>query len=843
MNAASFVSLLAPEHARAPAAGQRATPAETPAGRRLGTAIGIAGALVAAYYAVLQLWFISVHPGFDDEGLYNPIYLFSHAARATYPIYSFPGSDQAMFVHPPGDAVFVGAFQWLTGWPAMAAGIGTVLLLIFVALGLTAWSRFSLAVKLGLFAGIAAGLVAWGGEWFLRPDDRLAVSFIAGLIALETGRLAGWATGRLFLGAVLVCLSCTLHYPGSADVGAIAIYAIWVVRERRSVRDAARPLAALGLGSAIVGIPYVVLFAIPFWHDITAFAHLANQELASQYNGVFGAFRLHRDVYSYIYHAQIGGPFLSALASPFTRFGIPLVFVTTPILYWRRETRGIALGSLPGLLFLLLFTHTKIARNSDYYTTEFTLYYFCLAYLAVLAVTWAGQRLGLAVLLRTAIAGAAGAAALALVFFYAVPVSLAGSGRDWHPDHADMEIARAATASTLPSNSVVILDPALNLWYMGGGWTDYEMFRDIGYATDLSPFNLPAYFASATAVVTANEGSADWAVSNVQREGTGTWYADRLLTPFRFYFGRSLTPPSTPDISFLLMSAHPQPVVGNVLEGNTVVRYAEATGGSHVLAEALCDVSASTVKALPLEYQVTLFLPGRTNVDPYVDERQGNRRYAMQTFLDTRADYLTNRLPQMRREGCQIHAAVPLEVVSRTPASKVLDDYQKVDQRRTIKFPSYYSPAVDALYSPTVPVQSVPHGVASNFDVSQGASERFIGSGQLVTTLPGLYTEAGVFNLHLQPGRRNWVLVDGRVTKGQIELCVYSNNACVFQRIIPSGATGPFYLPVPNHLPPNSQLYIGNEASGSASSIAIQDVGVEAAREPAAPRHRASRSH
>lgn len=849
MNAASFVSLLTPERVRSRTDTEPAGAVATQSHRQLWIALGVAGAITVAVYAVIQLWFINVQPSFDDEGLLNPIYLFSHIGHVTYPIYPFPGSTQAYFVHPPGDAVFVGAFQWLTGWPSMASGIGSLLLLIFVALALTAWSRFTLPVKVGLFAGIAAGIVAWGGEYFLRPDDRLAAAFIAGLLALETGRLGGWKTGRLFLGSLLVSLSCTLHYPGSADIGAVAIYAVWVVLERRGtgglkrgLRESARPLAALGLGAALVGIPYLALFAIPFWGDIKAFAHIANQELASQYNGVFGAIRLHRDVYSYIYHAQIGGPFLSALASPFTRFGIPVVVVTTPVFYWRRETRGIALGSLPNLLFLLFFTHTKIERNSDYYTTEFTLYYAALAYLAVLAVAWVAERLRFAVLLRAAATAAAGAAVLVLVWLLAVPVSLAGSARDWSPDHADLEIARAATEETLPSDSVVILDPALNLWYPAGGWTDYPLFRDIGYATDLSLFNLPAYFSSATAVSTANEASADWTAANVQHQNIGSWYADGLLTPFRFYFGRLVSPQSPPDIGFLLLSARREPVVGNVLDGSTVVHYAQAASGSSVLVEALCDVSAPVVKALPLPYQQTLFIPGRTNVDPYIDEAHGNRRYAMQTFLDTRADYLAHRLPALRQAGCQLHAVVPLAVTSRQPASKLLDDYDKVDQRRAIQFPTYYSPAVNALYSPTLPVQPVPHGVASNFDVSAGASERFVGSGQLVTTAPKLYTEAGVFNLRVQPGRRNWVVVNGRVTTGQIELCVYSNNVCVMQRTIPSGAPGPFYLPVPNHLPPNPQLFIGNEATG-ASSISIENVGVVAARAAPASRHRPGRAH
>lgn len=841
MRAASFVSLLAPARARPAARAERASEAEEHVGGVAWTALGFAVAIAVGAYAVIQLWFINVQPGFDDQGLFNPIYLFSHAGNVTYPIYPFPGSTEAYFVHPPGDAVVVGAFQWLTGWPGMASGIGSLLAFVFIALGLTAWSRFSFPAKVGFCVGIAAGVVAWGGVWFLRPDDRLAISFIAGLLALETGRLAGWSLWRLFLGAGLVCISATLHYPGSANVFAVAIYAVWVVYERRSLRLAARQLAALGLGSALVLIPYGALFVIPFWSDIQTFANAANQALAPGYDGVLGAFRLHRDVYHYIYETQIGGPFLNGLASPFTRLGIPLVFVTTPILYWRRETRGIALGSLPGLLFLLFFTHTKIDRNSDYYTAEFTLYFACLAYLSLLAISWATRellavnwathRVRLAGLLRIGVAGAAAAAVLAIVFLKADPVSLTGSGRDWHPDHADMEIARAATAATLPSNSVLIIDPAVNAWYTGGGWTDYAGWREVGSATDLSQLNLRGYFDSVTGVAAPAETWEGWTAYNVQRQTVGNWYSDGLLKPFRFYFGRTQAPESPPDMRYLLLSPRPQPVVGNVLQGSTVTRYVQAPGGSHVLVETLCDVSAPAVKTLPIADQVQIFLPGRTNVDPYVDEQQGHRRYAMQTFLDTRTDYLNNRRPELRHEGCQIKGVVPLQVAWKRPASKILDDYDKVDQRKVIQFPDYIS-AINALYSPNVAVQRVPRGVASNLALSQGASERFSASGQVVRTPRQLYSEAGVFPLRLEPGRRNWVLVDGKVTQGQIQLCIYSNGSCAATRTIPAGQRGPFYIPVPTPLPPNPQLFIGNQAPGSASEIDITDVGVEAARAP-----------
>lgn len=773
-------------------------------------ALSVLAGLGTATFAVTTFWFSAVEPVLDDQGLFNPIYLFAKTGHLAYPIYPAVGAEQSYFVHPPGDAVLVGSAMWLSGWTAEAAAIGCILLLVFVTVAILVASRFSLAVKFGFLAGIAAGLVVWPGASFLRPDLRLAVSFLGGLLALEAGRLANWAPGWLFLGALLVSIAATLHYPGSASVLAVVIYGAWVLLERRGWRAARTPLIALAVGSGLVMIPYVALFLFPLWSEIRAFTQAAN----AQYKGIFGAIRLHRQVYHYIHDAQIGGPFLAALAAPFTRFGIPVVLFTTPVLWWRRETRGIALASLPNLLFLLLFTHTKVASNSDYYIAEFTLYYACLGYLAVLGAMIVVRRLGRGRIAPTlAAAVLVGAALLGAVVHYGRAGTLYYGVRDWTPLHADMEIARAATEPTLPKNSLVLSNPSLNLWYTTGGARVYPIWRDYVYAPDISTFNVRGYLGGFTAI--AGGENETWDVSaanNKQRQMIGNWYASGLLKVFRFYWG--YRPRSQPEIRYLLFSTRRQPVIGHVLQHRTLVRYVEDLGGPYVLAAAYCDVKADAVRALPLYQQAPIFLPGKTNIDPYTDEQQGNPRFAMQTFLDTRINYERKILPVLRQGGCRVRRVVPMRVAWRRSVDEVLRDWRRTGDRRVIQFPRYVA-ADGLLFAPTVATTPVPEGVdMSALQVSVGAKVEHAGAKTKVSTPDALYAEAAQVPLRPPHGRRSWIVARGRVTRGRLTLCVIAGtNGCLTRRSVPAGTSGPFYLPIPE-TSDKLDFYIGNESPG-----------------------------
>src|SRR5690348_10061612 len=109
MKVASLVTVLTPPRVRPTADAEDRSEVAAQASRFPWTPIVLAGAVAVAAYAVIQLWFINAQPGLDDQGLFNPIYIFTHTGRMIYPIYPFPGSTDAYFVHPPGDAVVVGA--------------------------------------------------------------------------------------------------------------------------------------------------------------------------------------------------------------------------------------------------------------------------------------------------------------------------------------------------------------------------------------------------------------------------------------------------------------------------------------------------------------------------------------------------------------------------------------------------------------------------------------------------------------------------------------------------------------------------------------------------------------
>ena len=784
---------------------------------RAAFAIPVAVALGAGVYAILKLWSLELTPTLDDLGLFNPIYMLLHTGHLTYPIYPVADSAKIAYVHPPGDPIIVALTMWLTGWPAMAAAAATVLLFLLIDFVVISTGRFSPAAKIALIGGTYAGIVLWAFPTYIRPDLRLAGAWIGGLVALEAARHADWALGRLFLGAFLIALVPTLHYPGSAAVLAIAIYGIWIVRDRGWKR-ARTGLAALSVGAAIVLVPYMALFVIPWWHDISQYVLQTNRSSG----GIIGAIRLHRQVYRAIGQDRLGGSLLHNLALPFTKWGIPVVLVTTPVFYARRETRGIALGSLPQLLFLLLFTHTKGAGNLDYYLPEFILYYAALLYvvlLAVGAVVHAVVRRSRAV---SAIAVGLAGAALVIVCVTSGPATYTAiGGADSHATHAEMELARAATEPTLPRNALLLNNPSLGLWYITGATRVYPFWRDLAYAPDYSAYNLRAYLAGFTAIAAGEEANFDtFAVYNKQRQGVSNWYASGLLKPYRFYWGDT----RTLGLRFVLLSEQRHRVEGSVLrDGRTMEHYVESPGGPYVLASVVCPVTASIVTAFPGTLQAPMFLPGPSaqNVDPYVDAAAGIRRLAVQTFLANRTTWQSRWRPLAVSESCTVRDLVPLRLAWRKTASQVLAHWHD----REVTFPSFVA-ATNGLYAPAVPTARV----GAPLDLSKlavtGTSSHVTGGVDILGPAQ-LYAEIAEVPFSVPNRGRSWLVVRGILKHGTLDLCILDNAGCAIRRTLAAGARGPFYVPVPVDVAKKTGLllYVQNEQPG-ASELVISSVRV-----------------
>jgi len=484
----------------------------------------VAAAAIVAVAAFVDLWFTEHEPNLDDLGLFNPVHTYLQTGHMSYPIY---GMFDATIVHPPTHYLIIAWVIRATGLPPEGAALVPVLVWLAVIPVLVVCSRLSVAAKFAFLAGAFAGLVIWAPPSFIRPDLHQAAVWLAGLLALETGRLANWDWRRLGLGATLISLSSVLHYPASASLVAVAVYAVWAWRSL-GFRAARAVLAALGVGSVVVLAPYAALYLIPHWHEVITFSRLANNRAGT---GWLAGFDQARRQYQYFADTGAPGHALGLVAGPLLRLGIPVVFVTTPLLAIRRETRGIALASAPYLLFLLFYARGKSAY---YYTPEFILFFATVVYAALLLL---GALLNLLIVGRHRRVHAVAIAGLAIVAGTVAlkPATLrAGGYTSWSPLHQDMEIARAAGSRLLPPDALVGTND-IGLWYATGATRIHYFTGDVDPLRDLSQVNLLAYLRKFDAVAEARYDN--WATFNRQREAIPQWYADGLLQIRGFYFG------------------------------------------------------------------------------------------------------------------------------------------------------------------------------------------------------------------------------------------------------------------------------------------------------------------
>jgi hypothetical protein len=244
-------------------------------------------AVILAAAAILYLAFQDRALSFDEAGLQNPPYMLLHYARMTYPIH---GHFDDMVVHPPTHYAAIALFQWLGLSLFHAAAAEDVLFFVLAAL-LLVTARVPYAGKFGLMFGTYLAVVIWTSTQTMRPDVTLALAWIAGLIGLESARWNEWDPKRLFIGSALLAYAAALHYTGSFCWLGILVYMAWVWRslERRA---ALRRIAMMAGGLALVGIPYLLMFLVPYHRQIL--------EMVSQTQGEGGfgtALQHHVDAY------------------------------------------------------------------------------------------------------------------------------------------------------------------------------------------------------------------------------------------------------------------------------------------------------------------------------------------------------------------------------------------------------------------------------------------------------------------------------------------------------------------------------------------------------------------
>lgn len=754
----------------------------------LGAAAIVVGSAWAAY------WFTEQEPNLDDLGLFNPVHTYLQNGDMSYPIY---GMFEATIVHPPTHYLILAWAMRISGLPVEGAALLPLLVLMPMIALLIIFSKFSVSAKFALLAGAVAGLVIWAPPSFIRPDLHQATAWFAGLIALETGRLANWDWRRLGAGATLIALSGALHYPASASLAAVAVYAVWAWRSL-GFRAARHALGALAVGSALILVPYVGLYLLPHWGEVSAFARLANERGGSDW---LAGFDQARQQYRYFGATDAAGRGLDLVATPVLELGVPVVFVTTAMLAVRRETRGIAFASAPYLLFLLFYARGK---SLYYYTPEFTLYFASVGYAALLVISAVLERLRIGIRRRVHAIAIMGLALTATVAVFE-PATLRGGGyRSWKPLHEDMEIARAAGSQLLPPNALVGTND-LGLWYSTGASRIHYLALDVNQIRDTSQVNLLAYFGEFDAIAEARYDT--WATFNNQREAIPEWYADGLLHVRGFYFGDRRGKPLT-WMAYHLLSTRKTPIAGFAFQGKDVHYFRPAVQGTHIYSASICPADSIPATQYLVPWQLLTPLPGTTH--PPAPSTK-----TIVSYVTARGLYRELLKPLLGR-SCKIREEVAL-AVEKENASDFLRRWRAQGNHDEVQVLPRVA-AEPALYSP--PRATAP--LRPNIELRQvkAPAELVVRKARgllRLATPPQQYAQVVAVPLPRSNRQPRWLKVRARVVKGRVGICILilaSGQGCLQRRAVSEGRHfGPIYLPVP---PTRDRVafYVDNDRHG-----------------------------
>lgn len=522
----------------------------------------------------------------DEVGLFNPTYMDLHYGKISYPIH---GYFDNMVVHPPVHYKIIAAFmsRGVTYYYAEAA---PAFLLLLAGVLLIASSSFPAPVKIGMFCALVGPIAVFATEdlelFGMRPESHINAAWLAGLIALESGRLKNWDWKRLFAGAFFLTYASGLHYYAAPALLGALVYMVWAVIQlgwRRGVK----PLLAISAGGLLFGLPYLFLFLIPQWDAVQEMLRSVPRE------GMRLILRHHIEQYHWWAEAHVG-----ALGAGLAfKLGIPVVLLSTPILIAIRSTRALALAALPLEVFVLLFAGHK---HAYYYVHETSLY--CAAVVAggaMLADRLAERASQRQLLLRHA--------ALTAVSLLVGATLLAAKWKAGHseillePREQEAEVARAAGKALLGPNARI--GGRLGVWYASGAAHWYNISPDLLWRTLPGNFDVAQYVSRLDAV--AESGHMSNSTQNGRNATLSSWYTDGTLHLAGFFFAES-----NPELSYLLLRGIPlSPLHGYALKHHRLVRFDENDNGDHEFLSLTCPVTLQGDFHDRVPYYGVLFLP------------------------------------------------------------------------------------------------------------------------------------------------------------------------------------------------------------------------------------------
>jgi len=767
--------------------------------------------LILTTAAILYLGFLDRQIMFDETHLQNPPYMLLHYGRLTFPVH---GQFDAMVVHPPihylGMALFIRC-----GLSAFHAAAVMPILFFAAAGGLLLFSRMAPAVKFGLLFGIFLGALVWNATYVVRPDLSLALAWIAGLIALEAGRLADWDSKRLFAGSILLAYATAAHYPGSFCWTGIFVYFVWAwfsLPRRQALRRIAIMIAGLGL----IGVPYLLFFIIPLRHEIIAFMNPL--QVAGDPIDAF-----HRHIQSYEIwrnaRALFAGsqPLVQALLAPLWSVLVPAAFIGPPLLFAFRSTRGIALAALPQVLFIALGARYKLLGATGYYTPEMMIY---------LAAVISGVLAGLFFLARRipSRTGAKvfvlfGLASLTAMVLHDNP-SVAGYRVRYTRSLNDLDLGRAA-AREIAGPDAFIGSTSMGVWYTGGATHFYNVSPEVLYDPALS-INQKEYFSWFDGLVVDQLES--WTTWNKERTNLTSLYLAGDLHLKGFWLAERHAKLDS-DLSWMMFSAQQGPVRGYVMHDNRMYRFEQAQDGDNVFFSAVCPITELMNTGRQFDFSGMLFLPSQTNEDP---RGTGSPIPVIRMLLVSKEQFQRDVLPAAAH--CKVRDQIAGRVTL-VDSGVMLEQGKATD--RTIRFyRSFPTALAGANRLNAGNTTRIPGVVELNGIRVANPQSRVLWRGTTVDvrTAPTRWWDAASIPIdHAHSMAGGFIYVRGRVLDGVVGISVRGQevNTILGSEAIWGTHDGvnELYIPITS-LDDSVQLVIRNQRPNAQSEVLIEDVAV-----------------
>jgi hypothetical protein len=496
----------------------------------------------------------------DEPGFLNPAYMIAHYGKITFPTYPHNKFfDVPVITHPPMHVGLIGLF-WRFGMPPYYAEATPTVLMFFLAILIIVTSRFPTPVKLGWLFSI--GFLATSDQTLTlcfgaRPEGELHAAWFSGLLLLESSRLANWQRWRLFAGAFfLTWTSGTHYYAGPALLGVI-VYIVWAVRSL-GWKEAKPRVIAMCAGGCLYGIPYLVLYILPYLNNIR---DAINENQGP--GGIGLSIRNHVTMYR-LWAQELFRPVLVRKAMA---IGMPLWALSTALLLAVRTTRGIALAALPLQLGLFFFAWHKM----PYYMLHESVMFAAAFAIAVLSLCWFVISRYLPKLSR--FCAPLAAAVLSFCLISGSPM-LASAQISLQPRFNETEIAQAAGRRIMGPNARV--GGRWWGWYAAGAkhWFDVEHDLSLNF-TLLDP---ATYLSNLDAVQTCYDADEHLPYYD--------WFADGKLKLRGFFFGQS-----NRHLRCLQLSARSvSPLVGYAEWNDHLYRFHEDPSGDYSVLSTICPL-------------------------------------------------------------------------------------------------------------------------------------------------------------------------------------------------------------------------------------------------------------